>query len=118
MEKNNQNEDIPFAMDEKNLYREESFTDVKLGTIKRLTPIKSDGTPDNSRGPIFIGFAQLMSPKGPLPVQNMIPAHDLGEAIEKFPAAMNLAVEKLVKAAEKVRQEESSRIVVPGSDKW
>ena len=31
----------------------------------------------------------------------------LGEAIEKFPAAMNLAVEKLVKAAEKARQEET-----------
>ena len=118
MEENDQNTDMPFAMDEKNLYREESFTDLKLGTIKRLMPTKSDGTPDNSRGPIFVGFAQLMSPKGPLPVQNMIPARDLGEAIGKFPAAMNLAVEKLVKAAEKARQEESSKIVVPGSNNW
>ena len=118
MEENNQNTDIPFAMDEKNLYREESFTDIRLGTIKRLTPIKSDGTPDNSRAPIFLGFAQLMSPKGPLPVQNMIPARDLEEAIGKFPEAMNLAVEKLVNAAEKARKDESSRIVVPGSDKW
>jgi len=118
MEETDQNSDMPFTMDEKNLYREESFTDIRLGTIKRLTPINSDGTPDNSRGPIFVGFAQLMTPKGPLPIQNMIPARDLGEAIEKFPAGMNLAVEKLVKAAEKARQEESSRIVVPGSDKW
>ena len=77
MEENNQNTDMPFAMDEKNLYREESFTDLKLGTIKRLIPIKSDGTQDDSRDQIFVGFAQLMSPKGPLPVQNVIPAEQL-----------------------------------------
>jgi hypothetical protein len=118
MEEDVQNADAPFEMNEKNLYREESFTDIKVGTIKRLTPIQLDGTPDNSRNPIFLGMTQLMSPKGPLPIQNMIPARNLGEAIEKFPEAMNAAVEKLVKAAEKARQEESSKIVVPGSNNW
>ena len=32
-----------------NLYREESFTDLTFATIRRLTPIKIDGSIDESR---------------------------------------------------------------------
>lgn len=115
---NGRDEDVPFAMTEAQLYREESYTDLRVGTIKRLTPVKLDGSTDASRASIFVGFTQVMSPKGPLPIQNMIPAKDLNEAILNFPDAMNQAVEKLVAAAEKARQNESSRIVIPGKDAW
>ncbi|MCP4036268.1 MAG: cytoplasmic protein, partial [bacterium] len=32
-----------------NLYREESFTDLKIAQIRRLTPVKPDGSIDESR---------------------------------------------------------------------
>ena len=40
-EQQNQEE---FSIDRSNLYLEESFTDLKVGTIKRLTPAKADGS--------------------------------------------------------------------------
>ena len=30
-------------MDAANLYREESFTDIKVGSMRKLTPVKTDG---------------------------------------------------------------------------
>jgi len=33
-------------MDPATLYREEIYTDRKVGTIRTLTPVKSDGSPD------------------------------------------------------------------------
>ena len=41
-------------MDTSNLFREEVVTDRKVGTIRILTPIKSDGTPDDSRKRIHV----------------------------------------------------------------
>ena len=32
-----------------NLYREEIFTDLRVATIRRLLPVKADGSPDDSR---------------------------------------------------------------------
>src|SRR5205085_6636596 len=36
-------------VDAANLYREEVFSDLRVATIRRLTPIKIDGTNDDSR---------------------------------------------------------------------
>ena len=55
-----------------NLYKEESFTDLTFATIRRLTPVKIDGSVDESRETIFTGMTQLMSPNGPIPVQCLI----------------------------------------------
>jgi len=38
-----QNEE-EFSIDRSNLYIEESFTDLKVGTIKRLKPVRADGS--------------------------------------------------------------------------
>ena len=97
-----------------NLYREESFTDLKIAQIRRLTPVKLDGTPDDSRPVIFIGETQLMSARGPLPIQAPIDAADIKEAFEKFPEAINAAVERMIEEAKEMQREEASRIVVPG----
>ena len=35
-------------MDPSSLYREEMFTDRKMGAIRVLTPVKSDGAPDGT----------------------------------------------------------------------
>ena len=87
-----------------------------MPTIRRLTPVTTDGTRDMGRPQLFTGQAQLMSPAGPLPIQCNIDATSLDEAIGKFPAAINEAVERLVKEAEEIRRQEASRIVVPGQE--
>jgi hypothetical protein len=97
-----------------NLYREESFTDLKIAQIRRLTPVKNDGTQDQSRPVIFIGETQLMSARGPLPIQAPIDAADIKEAFEKFPEAINVAVERMIEEAKEMQRQEASRIVVPG----
>ncbi len=103
------------AVDQNNLYREETFTDLKVATLQRLTPIKPDGSPDPSRETLFVGQTQLLSQAGPVPVHCPIEAASLAEAMEKFPAAVKLAVERLVEEAREIQRQEASRIVVPGA---
>ena len=111
---NAQQMDADLTFNQKNLYREESFTDMKTGSIRRLMPVDAEGNPDDSRPPLFFGYAQLMSPKGPLPIQCTINAATLTEALNKFPEEIEKAVKKMVEEIQKSQQKESSRIVVPG----
>ena len=105
--------DIKINVD--NLYREEAFTDLTFATIRRLSPVKLDGSPDESREPIFTGMTQLMSPNGPIPVQCLIEgAKTLSEAAEKLPAAIEKTVQAMIAEAEEMRREEASKIVIPG----
>jgi hypothetical protein len=101
-------------VDKSNLYKEESFTDLKVATLRRLSPIKEDGSPDSSRAVIFTGETTLMSDRGPLPIQCSIEAKDLNEAMDKFPEAVQAAVEKLIEQAREMQRQQMSRIVVPG----
>jgi hypothetical protein len=114
-----------FNVDRSNLYREETFTDLKVGTIKRLIPVRPDGSEDKSRRVMFVGQSSLMTPHGPVPIQNVIPGKELQQAIKKFPEAMQAAMDRLVEEAQKYQetqqhQEDStiqkpdSRIIVPG----
>lgn len=105
--------DIKINVD--NLYREEAFTDLTFATIRRLSPVKLDGSPDEGREPIFTGMTQLMSPNGPIPVQCLIEgAKTLSEAAEKLPAAIEKTVQAMIAEAEEMRREEASKIVIPG----
>lgn len=106
--------EIDLKLDGNNLYREESFTDMKTGAIRRLTPVTSDGSDDGSRPAIFIAQTQLMSPEGALPVSAMVEAKTLAEAVQMFPEAVGKEVDRIVEIAQKAKQEESSRIIVPG----
>lgn len=101
-------------VDVSNLYREEIFTDLKVASIRKLIPIKADGSVDESRDPIFTGQTTLMSQAGPLPVQTQIDASTLEEATARFPEAIQEAVERLVDEARELQRRETSRIVVPG----
>ena len=101
-------------VDKTNLYREETFSDLKVASIRRLTPVREDGSDDSGRETIFIGETTLMSQRGPLPVQAPIEAKSLEEAFEKFPEAVNAAVEQLIEQAREMQRQEASRIVVPG----
>ena len=101
-------------VDTANLYREEIFTDLRVASIRKLIPIKPDGSPDESREAIFTGQTTLMSAAGPVPVQCQIEASNLEEATAGFPEAIKQAVERLVEEAREIQRRESSRIVVPG----
>ena len=55
-------------MDVNDLYREDTYSDRKVGTIRVLTPVKSDGSTDPGRGSVYVGQAQIMTPAGVLPL--------------------------------------------------
>jgi hypothetical protein len=101
-------------VDRSNLYREEVYTDLKIASIRVLTPVTSDGSPDTRRPVLYTGETQLMSQMGPVPVHAPIDAKNLDEAIANFPEAVNQAVERLMEEAREVQRREASRIVVPG----
>lgn len=100
-------------MDMANLYREEAYTDLKTGGIRKLVPIHLDGSDDSARGAIFSGHTQAMSPHGPVPIQGAIEAKTLEEAILGFPKAMEEAMNKMVEEAQRHQQEQASKIVTP-----
>jgi hypothetical protein len=107
---------LNFKLDRSNLYLEESFTDLKVGSVKRFSPVKADGSPDKERHPIFVGQTSVYTPHGPLPIQNVIPAKDLPQAFKRFPEAMQASMEKLMEEAKKMREEKQPPIIQsPGS---
>jgi hypothetical protein len=101
-------------MDATALYREDIVTDRKVGTIRRLTPLKSDGSDDAARPTLYVGEAQIMTNAGPLPINFEIEAPTLGVAVEKFGDAAKEAVERTVRELQELRRQQASSIVVPG----
>lgn len=110
----NQNLTDQLKVDSQNLYKEENFSDLQMANIKRLIPVTPEGSVDQTRPIIFIGHTQLMTQAGVLPVQCPIEANSLKEAMEKFPQAINEAVEKMIEEAKELQRQQASRIVVPG----
>lgn len=100
-------------MNAANLYREEAYTDLKTGGIRKLVPIKADGSEDDTRSATFSGHTQVMSPHGPIPLQGAIEAATLEEAVEAFPQAMEDAMNKMVEEAQKMQREQANKIVTP-----
>ena len=103
------------TVDQDNLYLEEVFTDLKIATIRRLSPVTADGSPDETRDTLYQGQTQLMSQMGPLPVSCVIEASSMEEALAKFPEAIGKAVERMIDEAREIQRQEASRIIVPGA---
>ncbi len=102
-------------VDQKNLYREEVFTDLSIATIRQLTPVLTDGQRDERRNTLFFGQTQIMTPAGSLPIQFEIEAKSLKQAMEKFPESVEQAVQELVESAKEAQRQQDSRIVTPGA---
>jgi hypothetical protein len=100
-------------VDQQNLYREELFTDLKVASIRRLTPVKQDGSLDKTRPVLFVGQTQVMTPAGGLPVQARLDAQNLQQAMERFPGAISAAIERMMAELQELRRREASRIVTP-----
>ena len=101
------------TMDPTQIYLEETFTDRKVGTIRRLTPVTADGSTDAARPVIFVGQAQVMTPMGAIPISFELDAVSLSAAIEKFGAAAEQAVNQTMRELQEMRREQASSLVIP-----
>jgi hypothetical protein len=100
-------------MDPDNLYLEEVFTDRRVGTIRRLTPVNGKGAIDTTRAVSYIGETQVMTSVGALPISFEIEAKDLAEAASKFGGEAKDAIERTVRDLQEMRRQAASSIVVP-----
>ena len=100
-------------MDPASLYREDIVTDRKVGTIRMLTPLKTDGSTDSARPVVFMGEAQIMTGAGPLPISFEIEATTLAQAVNEFGGAAKDAIERTVRDLQDLRRQAASSIVVP-----
>ena len=101
------------TMDASALYREEIFTDRKVGTIRVLTPVRANGTPDLARKVLYAGEAQLLTTAGALPLSFEIDAQSLEEAVSKYAGAAREAFERALEELQELRRQAASSIIVP-----
>jgi hypothetical protein len=101
------------SMDSTQLYREETFTDRRVGTIRQLTPVTADGSPDVARPTLFVGQAQVMTPMGAVPINFELEATTLSVAIVKFAEAAEQAVQQTMRELQEIRREQASSLVIP-----
>ena len=100
-------------MNPQDLWLEVIFTDRRVGTIRRMTPVKGDGTPDSSREVLFVGETQVLSQVGTLPITFALEAKTLEEAAKQFGGAAKTAIERAVKELQELRRQAASSIVIP-----
>lgn len=100
-------------MDPATLYREDVYTDRRMGTIRVMTPVTGEGATDSTRAVLFVGETQILTSVGALPVVFEIEAKTLGEAAEKFADAAKVGVERTMRQLQELRREAASSIVVP-----
>src|ERR1700691_5661473 len=102
-------------MDSSQIYREETYTDRRVGTIRCLTPVTAEGTADATRPVLYVGQAQIMTPMGALPISFELDGATLGAAIAKFGEAAEQAVQQTVRELQELRREQASCLVIPDS---
>jgi hypothetical protein len=107
--------DADIAMDNANLYHEETFTDRRVGTLQRLTPVTAAGARDSARTILYVGQTQILTPAGALPLSFEIPATSLDDAIAKFGEQAKQALASTMRRLEELRREQASSIIVPGA---
>ena len=110
---NSGNEGRQATMTSAQIYRKETFTDRKVGTIRRLTPVTAAGVADSARPVLFVGQAQVMTPMGAVPISFEIDALTLDAAIEKFGTAAEHAVQQTMQELQELRREQASSLVIP-----
>jgi hypothetical protein len=97
------------------LYQEETFTDRRVGTIQRLTPVTPAGDPDPARPVLYVGQTQILTPAGALPLSFEIPGRTLEEAVRAFGAAAEEAVGDTMQRLQEIRREAAGSIIIPES---
>lgn len=106
-------EETSLDFDVHELCREDVYTDQRVGTIRRLVPVKPDGSDDPSRTVQYYGETSLLTPAGSLPVSFRLDAKSLEEAVSLFAESARRAIEDTVRQLRELRQQAASSIVVP-----
>jgi hypothetical protein len=104
---------LELRMDPSTLYREDVYTDRRIGTIRVMAPVTPTGAPDGTRAVLYVGETQILTPGGLLPLVFEIPATSLADAVEKFAEGANEAIERTRREIEQLRREAASSIIVP-----
>ncbi len=100
--------------DANELYREDVYTDRRVGTLRVLTPVTPDGAPDTARRTLYIGQVSVSTPMGTLPISfELESAQTLAAAIDGFGEGANRAVEDTMRELQQMRREAASQIVIP-----
>ncbi|HVY24635.1 MAG TPA: hypothetical protein VG962_14905 [Steroidobacteraceae bacterium] len=103
-------------MDVANLYREETYTDRKLGVIRCMTPVTATGETDTARPVLFLGQAEIMTSMGPVPINFEIEGKTLAEAVTNFADAAQKGIQRTVEQINEMRRQQASQLVVaPGN---
>lgn len=100
-------------MDAGSLYREDVFTDNRVGTIRQLTPVDTTGARDARRAVEYVGSTQIMTPAGALPLTFMLEADNLAEAVKQFGEATQTAMQETMDELKEMQRQAASGIVVP-----
>ncbi len=108
-------DDADIAMDGTTLYKEETFTDRRVGTLQRLTPVTPSGEPDAARPVLYVGQTQVLTPAGALPLSFEVQATSLDDAVAKFGDMAKEALARTMHRLEELRREQASSIIVPGT---
>jgi hypothetical protein len=101
------------SLDANALYREEIYTDRKVGTLRVLVPVTASGASDPSRTTIYSGEVQVMTNMGPVPIGFDVDAKDLAAAVAGYAAAAKEGVERTMRELQELRRQQSSSIVIP-----
>lgn len=97
-------------LDAENIYRDEVFSDLKVGSVRRFTPVTPDGEVDAERDVIYHGQTSLQSPAGPIPLNFELTAKSLSDAMKAFPKAAKGEAERVLREIEEMqRQQQASQ---------
>ena len=101
------------TLDAAALFREEIYTDRKVGTLRVLVPVTASGASDTTRTTVYSGEAQLLTNMGPLPISFDIEAASLDDAVAKYAEAAKTGIERAMRELMEMRRQASSSIVIP-----
>jgi hypothetical protein len=89
------------------LYEERQFTDLKAGGIKSFWPVKPDGTPDESRDPVFVAVTNIETGQGLFPVHGKVEdCSTLEQALVDFKVTLEGTLQDMMDAAEQREREQ------------
>lgn len=102
-----------------NAYREENYTDLKTGTVRRLVPVTADGSDDPGRPVIYQGQAAMMSPAGQIPLHFELPVDSLSAAMAGFGPGAQAEAQRVMEELRDLqrKQELASPIIQPPAGK-
>lgn len=101
--------DIPeIGLHTDQMYREDVFSDLKVGSVRRFTPVSADGEPDPDRAVIYHGQTTLNTPGGQLPMSFDLQADTLAGAIDAFPKAAQAEGQRVIEEMQELQRQQAA----------